>query len=484
MWPKFFKLLLISALLLINAALYYLYFKPERLHHTAFVPADASLVVSLNTRGLSEKLLYTALFREQEFSALLERKQPASSPMQLGKLDNGLRFYGTITFFVRPLATGTLNGVLLDVSDPARLERFLAEEGYELSMPLEGIRFASGNGKSSCVAFTDEVAVWLNARPEQEVRRFATELLARPKGETTLIIPSGSDLYIHNTFDPASNPFFESGTCALSFGDTSIVLDGNWQVSSGQAALFTAAAQRDRPDPNLFKGTLRVQLHARLAPLMSNLLQRIPGKDSLFFLSDTLAMALGEKLVFQLENAKVERIEQTPPAGRTTRILPRFYALLEVADTALLHQQLRRGVAEGQLQKEPAQGEYTYRKDDFYLALRVSANELTLTTGDTFPEGQLATQFYGFPNWIYFDIRHFFRTVETPSFATEMALSFVKSLIDIERGYFYVDNVSSNQVSWKGHLLYAGNADPLIQSLRFAEKLSAVFMPAAPEVVE
>lgn len=511
MVSKVFRIIFISVLLFANAFAYFIAYSPNEPKHLAYIPGNAMMVFSVNTKNIAGSLTYSFLFNQEEFSSLVDQ-ETEGGPDWSKNVNNGLNLFGRMTILMVPGGDGELPAsvILSDISSHDRLQSFLQENGGTIE-DLDEKNHYSAQGNSA-FAFNDEVAVIISGpEKEESKKKLAISILNKT-------IPSEKEWFSvsdPNDFTMVLKPGIEKMDQAPALKGMigsfihSLGLSGNFkeenidmrysmttdpELLADASTVFQMHEHTSDIPQELQEGIFRLQLTFEPARWVEWIkkgdLLNIP--DSLEAkLYDGLQSSLGNHFILEVDGCRILRIDTdtNSAAGLKSLPVPDFKAGFELRNPETAKALLEQLRADSLIRPDSG-GVYSYTTPfDIDYHFTVIGNTLCMSTTDRYITDP-ASQFHGFSNYFYFNVSHFIEAIPMESPFGFMIRGVMEEVATVHYGFGYSVGTEANTMKWEGKLFYNDKKKhSLIETVRFLQAVGSMFVgssetPADEELPE
>lgn len=505
MVAKVFRIVFISVLLFANAFAYFIVYSPNTPKHLSYIPDNATMVFSVNSKNIAGTLTYNALFDQENFSPLIEHETEDDFEWS-GSFDNGLSLFGRITMMSVPDAdSGRLHSVvLLDIADQSQLIRYLSENESKPEDLDEKNSYAQ-SGRTG-VAFNQEVAVIITGKSSHLTKKkMALGILNKsaPSKEEWIALNDASDftMVLHPGIEkmdaaPALKgmigSFIHSMQLRGVFGEQNInmnyVLETDPALLDDASKVFVLHEHSETIPDALMDGIFNLHLSfepERWVEWMS--------KGNLLNLPDSLKQpiyaglekSLGNRFVLEVDGVRILRLEKKEHENGISSVpVPDFKAAFSLKDPetvkALFSQLQRDSVV-----LADSGGVYTFKTPfDIEYHFLIQGNALAMSTTDRYitnPE----EYFHGFSNWFYFNAANFIEAIPMESPIGFMIKGVMEEVSSVHYGYGFSTGTEANKVNFEGKLFYNDKKKhSLVESIMFIQSMAGIFVSSAPVAEE
>jgi len=487
---KLLKLVFIAALLFVNAWILYLFYAPNNPQHLKYIPKDANLVFSVNTKELSSELAHAALFEKDQFMKLLEKKEGEESFFE-GKLDNGLNMLGRMTMvnFQDSISGNSISCFLVDINDVERFTAFLQEQEAEVEVSTENISQCYWN--ESFVAYNEEVAA-ISADQGDFVMKALTDLLvAGAKAENEFANGLVGDFHDFSVYSKLNDP--EKTLTAFL---TDIKLTGDFTEECVEVAVTTTLNHEIETKGNFFNehkhstavpdylkdGFLNMHFDVNTKKIFSIIIEKtIIGRARSLnrAIFKELSDNLGNKIMIRAEGMKVipnsdttGKFDYWPLKNDLGIYIPMVDIVAEVNDNFFIHQVLEHFTGDSlPMEKD---GEFYVFKSDFNMNYYFHLDKETLTISHTKKKGiNLDEQFEDYSNWIYYDLNKALESLAPEGNIIYQSVitggaEIMAEGIPFSNMYFYSTGEQNGKAEWKGKIFFKSKENhSLIEFIRY-----------------
>lgn len=497
---KLLKLVFIAALLFVNGWILYLFYAPNNPHHLKYVPKNADLVFSINTKQLSSELIHAALFERDQFLKLLEQEEGEESFLE-GKLDNGLGLLGRMTLLYFPDSSSgeNITCFLLDVNDPERFSAFIEEQGYTVEKNEEGISISNwseediddANRSGALVVFNDEVAAISSDKGEHVLPGLENLISKGAKGENEFATGLVGDFHDFSVYGSMNDPekilaaFLSDIRLTGDFTEESIELGITTTLkdeSNVKGNFFNEHKYATGVDDYLKEGFLNMHFDVHTAKIFNIIIEKTilgKGRSINRAIFKELSKNLGNKIMIRCDEIKAipnndtsGKYDAYPLKNAIAIMIPMVEIEAEVNDRLFIHQALEHFTGDSlPMEKD---GEFYVFKSDFNTNYYIHLSDDVLTISYTKKKGTgLAEQFDEYSNWIWYDLSGALESI-TPEgnylFQTIISggADVMNEGIPFDNMYFYSTGEEKGKVNWEGKIFFKSKENhTLIEFIRY-----------------
>lgn len=497
MTGKLIRVFFISLLLVLNALAYYFYFQPNEPRHLAYIPENSMMVFTINSKEITGKLAYTALFREGDFTGLME--DDTKSDMDWSdNINNGLNFFGRITMLMLPNEHGApFSCMLLDISSEKQLTSFLEKSGNQAVEIENGIRYADMSATSGIV-FNREVAMIFTGNPEPESWKKEGAAVLAHRVPVKQLFDDPEKLHKDFMMDicPAIEKMDQAPALKGMFGSFIKQLQVSGEFSEENIEMYyelmtdtvlVADAgevfdeheyQHEIPE-ELLNGILNVHLTFNPEKWV-NWMQKgnlLAVPDSMkMVVYPRLAQSFGHQFVMEVNGVNLVRIElDSSVNGNKTFPLPDFTAAFSLKDSEPVKDLFEELLSDSLLSKE---GEIYTFVSPFKISyhFKITEKTLAMTTNKIFIEDP-AAYFHGFSNWFYFNAENYISAIPGNNPVGYMVREVMLMVNNIHYSYGYTTGTKNNRLLWEGKMFYnETKTHSLIETIKFMQKMAGLFV--------
>lgn len=497
MTGKLFRIFFISLLLTVNTFIYFIFFQVNIPKHLAYIPDNAMMVFSINTKEISGKLAYSALFNEKDFSELIDSDKESGIDWS-ENINNGLNFFGRITmlFLPNPDSIIPISCMMVDVSSEKQLHSFLKKQNAEFENPETGITYSVT--ESGVIMFNEEIALIFNGVENHEQWRKSGLDVLNKKFATGN--QKGIEQYYDKDFIISTKPGIEKMTDAPALKGImgsfiqKLILSGDFQDT------FVAMNYELVTDSTLLSDASKVfEKHEFSSTIPDELKQGIFNfhmtfnpeqwidwmqKGNYLAIPDSISndvytglqQSLGQQFVLQVDEIRLIKIDfDSTKNGMKTFPLPDFKASFTLKDNEIVQMLFEQMTSKGILTKENAQYQFKSQFDIKYN-FKIEENVLAISTTDDFildPQNH----FYGFSNWFYFNAENYIEAIPADNPIGYTVKEVMHMVNSINYGYGYSTGTDKNRVLWEGNMYYTEmKKHSLIETIKFMHKMSGLFV--------
>lgn len=138
---RILKIVFLTLLLALNAVGFHYFFKTSANDNLQNVPADSKLVLTLNLKTVSLKLMNELLFHPDDFEKELITKR--EKKLVIENYSFGINPFGYITFFIFPFDGNMISGLSLNIEDRSKFIQELKNRDFE-TFTVDGVEVADG----------------------------------------------------------------------------------------------------------------------------------------------------------------------------------------------------------------------------------------------------------------------------------------------------------------------------------------------------
>lgn len=497
MTGKIIRILFITLLLGVNTLIYYIYFQPNKPKHLAYIPEDAVMVFTVNTKEISGKLAYTALFNEEEFSELLEGEEESDIDWA-ENVNNGLNFFGRITMMLIPDPDSIIpfSCMMLDIASESQFRKFLEKKEAAFEDLEGGITYAEL--ESGSFVYNEEVAVIFNGGYHpNDWKKIGSEILMKKnpikhfsEDENNLnkdfmmsVSPGIEKMDEAPALKGMMGSFIHKLIFSGEFKDEFVGM--NYELVTDSTLLNDASAVFEKHE---FKNEIPEELqegifnfHMTFNPekwvewMEKGNFLSIPDSVSKSIYSG-LKQSLDQHFVLQVAGVRLMRIDlDSTKNGMKTFPIPDFKAAFSLRDSKPVQLVFDQLVLDSVMTK--TEDVYLYTSPfQLQYKFKLSNESLSLSTTDEFildPKNH----FHGFSNWFYFNAENYIESIpgDNPiGFTVREVMQMVNS---IHYGYGYSTSTKGNHLMWEGKMYYSEKKkNSLIETIKFIQKMAGLFV--------
>jgi hypothetical protein len=503
MTGKVIRLLFISALLFVNAYIYFLALSPNEPRHLSYIPADARMSISVNTRQISGKMAYSMLFDQEEFNTLLADREPGEGDF-MKELDNGTDlFSGRITMaLIASKDSGALNSVVFaDLASEKKLRQSIEKDGAQIEALGEN-SFVALKGDMA-IGFNHEIALMVSGPSGYLGKKEIIRSILAKENPNKEVWPLKDDAHDFNMFvHPGIETMQDAPALKGVIGSfiKTIGLEGTFRKSfiemdysmETDPALLADASQVFSQHDHLEKVPEEMQdgiFHMHMTFHPQKWVEWIE-KGDLLGLPDSvqsmvyggLKQTIGDQFVMEVDGARIFEFKSDSAENKmNTMVIPEFKVSFTLKDQKSVKELMEFLVLDSVMLRDSG-GVYKYPSPsglDYYFL--VQQNVLALSTSDRFITN-VADHFKGFSNYMYFNVQNFIDAIP----GTGNPIGFIiKRMMDsyasIHYGYAYSVGASGNKINWKGRMYFSEKENhSLIETIFFLERMAAVVIGTGP----
>lgn len=418
---KLLKLVFIAALLFVNAWVLYIFWLPNNPHHLKYIPKNANLVFSVNTKQLSSELAHAALFEKKQFMKLLE-KEDGEESFFADKLDNGLAMLGRMTMvnFTDSSSGKDISCFLVDVNDETRFSEFLQEQENEVEKAEEGISVSAWN--ETPIVFNNEVAVISLDSGIHVLPAIAQLLKNGAKAENEFANGLVGDFHDFSVYSKVSDPektlaaFLTDIKLTGDFMEDYLEVNGvstlNHDIET-KGNFFNEHKHSGEVPDYLKEGFLNMHFDVHTKKIFRIIIEKtIIGRERSLnrAIFKELSDNLGTRLMIRAEGVKA--IPNTDTTGKFDNwplktdiavFIPLVDIVAEINDKFFIRQLLEHFTGDSlPMEKD---GEFYVFNSDFNVTYYFHLDDKALTISHTRKKGiDLDEQFADYSNWIWYDL--------------------------------------------------------------------------------
>lgn len=490
MFFKLLKLVFIAALLFVNAWVLYLFYTPNNPEHLKYIPKNANLVFSVNTKQLSSELAHAALFEKDQFLNLLEKEEGEES-FFADKLDNGLSLSGRMTMisFTDSVSGKSVTCFLVDVNDPQRFTEFLTEQEFEVEKAEENISLSYWN--ESPLAFNDEVAAIASDTGAHMMNALTGLLKKGAVAENEYANNLVGDFHDFSIYSMLNDP-----EKILSVFLSEIKLTGDFNAESVDVEITATLKDEAGTKGNFFnahknstavpeylqEGFLNMHFDVHTKKIFNIITEKIMlGKTRSVnrAVFKELSDNLGNKLLIRTMELKAipnsdtsGKFDYYPLKNEIAIIIPMIDIVAEVNDKFFIRQLLDHFTGDSlPMEKD---GEFYVFKSDFNINYYIHLDDNTLIISYTKKKDiDLEEEFKDYSNWIWYDLNGAMESI-TPEgnliFETIISggAEVMNEGIPFSNMYFYSTGEENHKVNWEGKIFFKSKENhTLIEFIRY-----------------
>lgn len=488
------QVLFICLVLLVNASVYqkYNYFSAAR--HLKYIPSNALLSITFNTKAFGTKVFKTFLYKNEEFSDLIESIEPEKrKPGNV--FESGLDLTNQASVYLNVDHTNPNLGyvsLIADIASRSNVESSLIKQGFKAVAGKNGI---FKKDEKNYVVLNDEIiafVAFINEKIEDkdindalfaviEPKENSIEKLALPyleKDEELIIIGQPKHLSKESewieqfiSYGSLKGDAFElhtdilfNTTISTYFSEHKTDTSFNFDDLDGYAYLKSTF---NAPNANdIFSKFKIITFNDSLTNMLSPALQ------------DQYASGL-ELYCFNLQKAELILSPDAPTDLKILSknfLLPAFDFRLHCSNAAKIDTIFNQLSAQNQMVKEENNW-YLWNRDKYYsLYFGIKNDWLNITT-KKITEHQMPET--GYSNVFYFNSDKF--SQKLPFFGSQLIADELKVF---EHVLFYSTSAKGNKLHTEGKIVFASKKDALLELIRlmikFSDKdLSAILSKAA-----